>query len=638
MSQFWDWFNWRAPIVMILSVLLGTVFAIGHDRFYQHFDGREVSSSLQQKVIINVGTAFAFLVNLTFCIAVGTVFVQQIFVSLRRKATHINDIDSIFNVMVNVWEFTKVKLWFRHWALLVIAIVVWTLPIAAVFTPGTIQVNFGLKYDNSTVLRPAQPQQSWRGKQSFANTQIDYTAIFRVGAYTYASLLLNSPSGILSSVAAGSASRRNVLPIPAPDQNSSYGLTFYGPSLGCVVTPQEELATFYAALVDARKTRGLPGLSTILESVESAYDYDSYVLKYNSWMKDSIYGYNLSHPSWNNDSSNYFPFPYSDNTGFFYFNTSGHDTLIECHLHNATYDVGFTFQNSEQTINVNSVTLHELFPFNETTIIDVNNTDISNAINYDNAVFSAVQYAFNDIVVGAASNETGGGSVNNGVQYYQGLASLSVLRDFIESEEPIEPSVMVAAIQTMFQNITISTLSAPQLRLTNAQASPITGTTWRTVNIYQYQPTDLYIAYGCSLLATVFCVFWGFYVISHYNHHRSYSLKFSTILRTTRRREFDNVVDATARNGADPVPRRIKEPKLRYSVGDGEDGHLDGFELVGGFATGAEYKGERPQAKADIGEEDTRHTTEARTVIPQYTSPVSPHGQMNQIKRKPLQT
>ena len=125
---------------MIMSVLLGTVFAIGHDRFYHHFDGREVGSSLQQKVIINAGTAFAFLVQSMYRIALGVVFAQQFFVSLRRKATHINDIDSIFNVMANLWEFTKVKLWFRHIALLVVAIVVWTMPIAAVFTPGTIQV------------------------------------------------------------------------------------------------------------------------------------------------------------------------------------------------------------------------------------------------------------------------------------------------------------------------------------------------------------------------------------------------------------------------------------------------------------------------------------------------------------------
>ena len=623
---------------MVASLLLGTVFAIGHDRFYHHFNGREVGSSFQQKVIINVGTAFAFLVQTWFTTAVGLVFVQQVFVSLRRKATRVDDIDSIFNVMVNIWEFTKVKLWFRHVALLVIAIVVWTLPIAAVFTPGTIQVTLGQKYDNSTVLRPAQPQQSWRGKQSFADTQIDYTAIYRVGQYTYASLILNSPSGILSSVAVGSASRRNVLPIPAPDQNSSYPLTFYGPSLGCAVAPAEDLTTFHTALVDVRKARALPGLRTDLGGTEAYYNYDSYVLKYNSWMKDSNDGYNLSQPSWNNDSSNYSPFPYPDNTGFFYFNTSGHDTLIECHLYNATYDVEFTFQNSEQTINVNSVTLHELVPFNETVAVDKGDTDLSDQINYDNAAFSATQYAFNDIVVGAASNETGAGSVNNGIQYYQGLASLSVLRDFIESEEPIEPSAIVAAIQTMFQNITISTLSAPQLRLTSAQASTIIGSTWRTVNIYQYQPTDLYIAYGCSLLGTALCVLWGFYVISHHNHHRSYSLKFSTILRTTRRRELDSMVDAAARDGADPLPKGIKEPKIRYSVGDGEDGHLDGFELVSGFATGAERKGVRPQAKTDLREEDTSHTNEARTIIPQYTSPVSPHSQTNQIRRKPLQT
>ena len=218
--------HWGAPVAMVATVLCGVAFAIGHDRFYHHFDDQPVGSGLQQKVIINVGTAFAILVKMFFTIATATVFSQQIFQSLKRRAETINDIDSLFDVFGNLLHFVKLGLWSRHCALAVIAIVVWCIPIAAVFTPGTIRVAPELAYNNNTLLKTAQPQQSWIGKQNYGNTQIDYTALIKVGDQTYSFVVLNSPSGALYAVAVGSLGRQGILPIPAPSQNASYQLSF----------------------------------------------------------------------------------------------------------------------------------------------------------------------------------------------------------------------------------------------------------------------------------------------------------------------------------------------------------------------------------------------------------------------------
>lgn len=619
--------HWQAPAVMISSVLLGAAFAIGHDRFYNHFNGREVNSGLQQKVIINVGTAFAILVKMWFTVAAATVFSQQLFMSLERRAEQINDIDSLFGVLGYAWEFGKIKLWCRHFALALIAVVVWTLPVAAVFTPGTIEVHSDVRYDNSTLLRPAQPQQSWRGKQKFANTQIDYSVLTREGQYTESSLVLNSPSGILHAVAVGSAGRRDILPIPAPYQNSSYKLSFYGPGLACDSASAQDLATFNEALASARKARILPSLNTILGGVQDAQDPSSYVLKYNAWMKSQNSGFNLSHPSWNNDTRNSHPFPYADNTGYFYFNISAHDVLVACHLHNASYDVEFRFQNSEQSINVTSVKLHGLVPFDETVIVGVGDTDISDKIDYENAVYSAVQYAFNNIVIGAASNETIAGSTNQGIQYYAGIVSLSMLRDFIESEDPVKVDIIIDALQSIFQNITLSTLSTPELRLTDDEAEPITGSTWLSINVYVYQPENLYVAYGCSLLAAILCVLWGFHVMAHHGR-LTYSIKFSTLLRTTRQKELDGIVSSAARRGNDPLPHEIKIHKLRYRLGGDHD--LDGFQLVSSSDSDtSEY------AKAEVGEQlDFRN--EFTSEISRVSEDLNRESTKPRIRRKPV--
>jgi hypothetical protein len=110
---------------MISSLLLGLLFAIGHDRYYHHYDRRPVWSSLEQTMIINVGTAFAFMVKMFFAISTGTVFSQQIWLSLRCRAENIHDIDTLFDILGNVLQFGKITLWVRHWVLAIIALVTW---------------------------------------------------------------------------------------------------------------------------------------------------------------------------------------------------------------------------------------------------------------------------------------------------------------------------------------------------------------------------------------------------------------------------------------------------------------------------------------------------------------------------------
>lgn len=200
--------------------------------------------------------------------------------------------------------------------------------------------------------------------------------------------------------------------------------------------------------------------------------------------------------------------------------------------------------------------------------------------NYGTVVYNSVLYAFNNIVIAAATNDTGTEAPN--VLYYGGPVSVSALRDFIEADPSAKLSAdaVIITLQEIFQNITLSTMTSPSLRLPDSQAKAIETKIWPSVNVYIYKPTDLYIAYGCALLASALCVLWGLYVSLHRNR-ASYNLGFSTILRTTRRSEIDAVVDAGARRGDDPVPKAMGAVRLRYVGGERRSGG-EGFAVVRG--------------------------------------------------------
>lgn len=455
------------------------------------------------------------------------------------------------------------------------------LPLAAVFTPGTIHVEPDLIYQNDEPLKPAQPQEFWYGTQNYAATQLDYTALQEIGNRTYADVINNGPSGDLNAVALGSASRRDILSIPPPNQNSSYELSFFGPALSCNSLSAADFSTFNTSLSAAYNNTYLPGMRTILGGVEAIQSPGSLVLKYNAWMGTT--DYNLSNPNWNNDTATVNT-PNQANVNYFYLSSGSSQNestvLVACHLHNATYNVSFSFENSQQSINVLSVAIEEPVPYNAT--VDYDDPD------YGNIVYNAVLNAFDNIVIGAATNDTGTEAPN--ILYYGSPVSISALRDFIESksEYTLTSDAVVKTLEAMFQNITISLMSSPSLRLPDEETKVIKTTTWHSVNIFVYEPLDLYIAYGCALLASLACVFWGLYVLLRHNH-MSYSLKFSTILRTTRLNEINDIVAPESRKGNDPIAREIKMIKLKYTIDAKSD--ENGFAIAHGQVDNADSPG-----------------------------------------------
>ncbi|KAI1504008.1 hypothetical protein F5X99DRAFT_373190 [Biscogniauxia marginata] len=574
---------WVNPAAMVSALVLGVVAAVGHDRVYAFFDGRTVGTNLEQQSITNAGTALAFLAKVLFTIAAGIAFAQQLFHSLRRKQESISHLDMLFGLTENVLPLFNAKLWFRHPTLLLIGLITWCIPLSAVFTPGTINVEPSIVYTQDLPLKPAQPQKSWIGSQRFASCQLDYTAMTSPGdGHVYVNALCSGPSSDLYSVAVSSVAQRSVLPIQPPNQNSSYDLTFDGPALSCSQLSSTELQALNNSIAQAQESQYLPGSRTILGGVNSVTNPDSLQVRYNAWSytTDGFNNngcHNITSPFWHNDTADA-EINYScnskNNTNFFFLTSDlpERNTMagITCQLRNATYNIAFSYENGVQNVSARSVTLRDR-------IISDNKVDYD-LPDYNNIVYSTVFTTFNKIVLAAGLNDTSPSSATGGVMYYDGLVQTSVLRDFIEGHRPLIADDLRTTIETMFQNITISTMSSAALRLSEADAAEVNVDIWRTVNIYVYNPRDLYIAYGCAFGVSLLCVIWGLFVIHHHHRRNSYSLAFSTILRTTRSWEIEAVVDATARKGTDPNPDDLGKVQLRYEDGDDQSG-THGFRV-----------------------------------------------------------
>lgn len=117
--------HWVVPAVMVSALLIGVVAAVGHDRFFQYHDGRQVGSNLSQKVVSNLALAFAFTVKVFLVTASSTAFIQQLFYDLKQRGEKVVHVDTLFGALRNILQFRHLELWIRHIMLLVLAVVTW---------------------------------------------------------------------------------------------------------------------------------------------------------------------------------------------------------------------------------------------------------------------------------------------------------------------------------------------------------------------------------------------------------------------------------------------------------------------------------------------------------------------------------
>lgn len=231
--------HWFTPVSMIVLLLLGLGSAVGHHLYYSSLDKQHAGSAAQQQWVTRIGTALAFLTQATLAAAVLISRKQRVWVSLRGKFLSLYAIDALFNVTDNFFDFINGEMIARAKTATMMALVRWIIPIAAIFTPGTISVVSTVEFNTTSCTAPTL---------RFPYEQSNMTHLVNSSATNGAlgedwRVIYISPSALAKKIFTLSAYSGDIADgVPDVegatlrqdcDANCTYAISFEGPTLNC---------------------------------------------------------------------------------------------------------------------------------------------------------------------------------------------------------------------------------------------------------------------------------------------------------------------------------------------------------------------------------------------------------------------
>ena len=514
------------------------------------------------------------------------------------------------------------------------------LPIAAVIPPGTLTV--GVNYTNTpTPLRVPV---------------IDYESLLWVvqepSAYTLSPLVLG--------LALQSAISGDVISIPAPAPNSSYSLSFYGPSLNCgpvadtsrqyvfdyfnfnLRTNQTEHGSETALVADmgtewwmelTRNGSGPPDLRMLAAFTDpwlpaelwSGVTYGKRILNMEDWAVD--FG----------SLGEYYPRKLGSMDMLFQLSNDG----IFCRTFNASYVITISYDNGQQHVGLDHIEL-----LNEYNWYDHNNDNIGDGgvsgcmgadwktqrcleLQQPWRAYRSIFAATANLIMGnvtmspfgwlreqsssllltklvacpefdlrllreeifaiaegkMAENETiddyfAVTDRYNASVYFIDTPEYNYTQTIAGADGWCRNGSLIAGIQDLMHNITISMMASPQLSTLTKDMVMVEIRSPRV--IYVYKPLNLLYAYAASALVASAALLFG--AIAFHSNGVSHSRAFSAIAGTSSNSEVNELF---ARNAlaTHTVDREVLETRLRYRVVNVDEddeavGMSTGFEIV----------------------------------------------------------
>ncbi|KAF2716058.1 hypothetical protein K431DRAFT_30342 [Polychaeton citri CBS 116435] len=613
--------HWVIPTNSTLAFLSGCLLALGHHLFYESLNGEIVatgsyhvanSTVSKQQFNIAVGTAFAFIVKSMLAMAI-TVAYTQLFWRVLRKAdrgVRLASADAAFSALQDITALFKVSVWWRHPMLFLIVVLFWALPLASIFTPGTLSVHSVLKETSSMAPVP---------QLDFLNTNFINVMHTFHQAYHY-----NGPSTLTQRLVDATAWQGEIFPIDPPAPNASWSLSTWGPGIAC------------ANASNGQKSKALESYGSYLlnNSTQDSLAVDAKILPYFSWIKgygengssipfkavdlqtqitfDPFYSIPISLMiAFNPNVSNaVYPIFY-DKPGENYMDLSYNEsvarlealhgwprvlsdfTVLRCDVFNSSYDIQFGYTNGAQNITASVQVDREqpsigadtfYFPtgnggtWNTTDC----NLDTDNRPCYKKewaamAAYEGIAHAFNALLSGAITmdNQSSSQITESVLMYTDELAFLNFAQGAQDPAEtwrafpnrdisPLRSSrgSLARALERLFQNITLNVLSEPYLQpnFSNANSiSPLANVTFITDhNVYQYDSVTLWVAYSIAVFCTALATLVGYTAMR--NNGVAFGADFSTVLRASRidhTAEASTVEGVSEDDGRKPLPKQL---------------------------------------------------------------------------------
>ena len=231
--------HWFTPASMIVLLLFGLGGALGHHLYYSTLDKQRAGTAAQQQWVTRIGTALAFLTQATLAAAVLISRNQRVWVSLRGRFLSLYAIDAIFGVTDNFFHFINGEMIAHAKIATMMALVRWIIPIAAIFTPGTISVMSTVEFNTTSCTAPTLRFPYEHSNMShLVNSSVTIAALGENWRVIYRSpsalakkiFTLSAYSG---EIAAGMPNAEGATLREDCDQNCTYAISFEGPTLNC---------------------------------------------------------------------------------------------------------------------------------------------------------------------------------------------------------------------------------------------------------------------------------------------------------------------------------------------------------------------------------------------------------------------
>ncbi|KAI7776108.1 hypothetical protein LA080_005833 [Diaporthe eres] len=501
------------------GLILGTVTAVGHHVFATQINGHAVQSSEQQECYIAIVTGLAFLTRAFLTASAGLAYTQLLWHILRSKTFTLAGVDATFSVVKDLWSFFNWELWLNGLPLVVMAMIIWAIPIIAIFTPGTLTVQLSTRANITIVERPI--------------SSLNYSAVRQFGQIGMgADYRFMGPSSGISRLVATVAAQGSILNTPAPYANCSYQLEFHGPSLSC------------------------GGLRYTLEGGSTAAQSSTY---------DAV-----------SEDHGRIYVVINDNSGG-NFGWAANKT-IECGLYNTSYSVNFAFSNGQPNLTIVNTT--HLNGVASDAALAMCNSGISlneaSVCSPEAVAYIALLNAFGQQLLGYLEQSHYGH-----IWSLQTQVAKTVFMDTKELYEaqyymnngkdadtqPANAMGMAETLEEVFTNATLSLFSKTSFLQNETAAAIVPVTILTPQNAFVYRPRNLLISYISGVTATAICVVLGFICISK-SSAEAFGTSFSTILRTTRNPELDRLVPPVETSGAEPLSKGLATIKLRLIRGE----------------------------------------------------------------------
>ncbi|ETS77828.1 hypothetical protein PFICI_09890 [Pestalotiopsis fici W106-1] len=539
----------RTPTAALLG---GVAFAIGHHFFYQSLDGQAPSHDTSdrlyglmqnlsgQQTNIAVGTLLAFLVKALLGIAISRAQDQFSWKAIKGRPTELRLIDSLLSAQHSIVDVLNIRLWGRHPVAMIIAVVYWLLPFAAVITPATLSISPMLMTNLTLFAAPTIGFGYCNFANSIAVDKHDDTG----GSLDYDGPLAPVTRAVSQSLLASA-----VLPLAAPFPNSTYHVDFQGPALKC-------------SEIEHGSTLWMNQSMTI----QNASTNPLRCYKYLAWPSDDTFPWSHSDGYWGFD-------PPTGLSGSITVVAVGDEcssaaapniTLVQCQMWNATYSADYSYDEGVQDV-VSTITSYESpFEPQPVAITSIVYPELNQPANYMLLwSYMAVMEAFQDYIVGYIWQDPSELDLSfqiDGKVLVTALAT-AVELNYLKSDiggltsSNTANITMAEGIEEMFRNATLSLMSQELLLMPDApKTTTVTARTYQ--NIYTYSASILWLAYGIAVGLAALSGLAGYTVAVRAGG--SYSTRFSTILRVAYNVRISGGVDLSETSGKDPLPERLE--------------------------------------------------------------------------------